>query len=223
MSVSAGPALAPVGARRRRVGPWRGLLALLVLFALFGAGGWYERTPLLRGLADLWIVSDPPAAADVVAVIGGGIETRPFAAAAYYRDGLVGKILVSNVRSSPAERLGVLASHAATNRAVLLKLGVPVEAIESFGEGLANTHDEAVALRDWAARNHAHSIIVPTEIFAARRLRWTLQRVLTPDITVGVPALDPPEYRASDWWKDERGVISFQNEVAKYMYYRLKY
>ena len=35
----------------------------------------------------------------------GGLEDRPFAAAEYYRDGLVKKILVSNPRESPSERL----------------------------------------------------------------------------------------------------------------------
>jgi hypothetical protein len=58
---------------------------------------------------------------------------RPFAAAAYYRDGLVRKILVSNARESPGEQLGVLLTDAAANRPVLLKLGVPADAIESFG------------------------------------------------------------------------------------------
>jgi uncharacterized SAM-binding protein YcdF (DUF218 family) len=156
------------------------------------------------------IVSDAPAPADVVAVIGGGVEVRPFAAAAYYRDGLVRKILVSNARESPGEQLGVLLTDAAANRAVLLKLGVPSEAIESFGDNLRNTHDEAVALHDWATQHDIRRIIAPTEIFAARRSRWMLHHVFGEDATVLVPALDPPEYREDDWWQDEAGVISFQ-------------
>ena len=43
------------------------------------------------------------------------------------------------------------------------------------------------------------------------------------DATILVPALDPPEYRDDDWWQDEAGVISFQNEVLKYFYCRQKY
>jgi uncharacterized SAM-binding protein YcdF (DUF218 family) len=213
-----------VGAPRRRVRRlWRGLLGVAAALTLLGVAACYERGPLLRAGADLWIVSDPPAPADVVAVFGGGVEVRPFAAAAYYHDGLVGKILVSNARESPSEQLGVRLTDAAANRAVLLKLGVPAAAIENFGYNLRNTHDEALALRDWATQHDIRRIIVPTEIFTARRLRWMLHHVFGEDPTVLVPALNPPEYRDDDWWRDERGVISFQNEVLKYLYYRLKY
>jgi uncharacterized SAM-binding protein YcdF (DUF218 family) len=212
-----------VAAPRRRVRLWHGLLGIAAALTLLGIAAYYEHARLLRAAADLWIVSDAPAPADVVAVFGGGVETRPFAAAAYYRDGLVNKILVSNPRESPGEQLGVVLTSAAANRAVLVKLGVPAEAIESFGVNLRNTHDEALALRDWATQHHIRRIIVPTEIFAARRLRWTLHRVFGEDATVLVPALNQPEYRDDDWWKDEAGVVSFQNEVLKYVYYRLKY
>jgi hypothetical protein len=78
-------------------------------------------------------------------------------------------------------------------------------------------------LRDWATQHHIRRIIVPTEIFTARRLHWMLHHVFGEDATVLVPALDPPEYRDDDWWQDEAGVISFQNEVLKYLYCRLKY
>jgi uncharacterized SAM-binding protein YcdF (DUF218 family) len=193
------------------------------LTAALGAAAWFGREPLLRSAADLWIVSDQVAHADAVAVFGGGLEYRPFAAAEYYRRGLVRKVLLSNIGSGPAERLGVLESHAEHNRKVLLKLGVPETDIETFGSALSNTYEEALALRDWAARAGARSIIVPTEIFSARRVRWTLHRVFTEGGIIRVAALDPLEYRRDDWWKNERGLIAFQNEIIKYVYYRFKY
>src|SRR5262249_43992549 len=148
---------------------------------------------------------------------------RPFAAAEYYKQGLVKKILVSNVHESLTEVLGVLMPHSAANRAVLLKLGVPDEAIENFGTDLSSTYQEVSALRDWVVRTGARSIIVPTEIFAARRLRWTLHRVFDDTTLIRVAALDPPEYQRDNWWRDERGILAFQNEFIKYFYYRLKY
>jgi uncharacterized SAM-binding protein YcdF (DUF218 family) len=198
-------------------------LALLALIVVLGAAAWFGRAPLLRSAADLWIVSDPVAPADAVAIFGGGLEYRPFAAAEYYRRGLARKILLSNIGSSRAERLGVLESHVEHNRKVLLKLGVPETDIETFGSALSNTYEEALALRDWAARRGARSIIVPTEIFSARRVRWMLHRVFTDGGIIRVPALDPLEYRRDDWWKNERGLIAFQNEIIKYVYYRFKY
>jgi uncharacterized SAM-binding protein YcdF (DUF218 family) len=203
---------------RRRV-----LLALVAVMAVLGLWAWLKPEPLLRGAADLWIVSDEPAPADAIAVLGGGIEYRPFAAADYYRRGLAPKILVSNVGATPAERLGVLQSHVRANSEVLQKLGVPAAAIEPFGDHLSDTFTEAVALHEWAVRNGAHRIMVPTDIFAARRLRWTLHHVFGNDAVTLVPAVNPPEYRRDNWWRNERGVIGLQNEVMKYLYYRLKY
>jgi len=31
------------------------------------------------------------------------------------------------------------------------------------------------------------------------------------------------QYTVDNWWKTEGGVIAFQNEVIKFIYYRLKY
>jgi len=222
MTASLAPQTLPVApprrGRRRRIA-----LALAGMVAALAVSAWLARKPLLRTTADLWIVGDDPAPADAVAVFGGGLEVRPFAAADYYRRGLVGKILISNIGAKPSEQLGVLPSHVEQNRRVLLKLGVPASAIEPFGENLANTFEEASALRDWAARAGARRVIVPTEIFSARRLRWTLRRVLRDTAEVRVTALTPYDYDRNDWWKHESGIITFQNEVIKYLYYRVKY
>ena len=201
----------------------RVLLALVACIAVLGLWAWRKPETLLRGAADLWIVSDEPAPADAIAVLGGGLEYRPFAAANYYRRGLAPKILVSNIGASPAERLGVLRSHVQANIEILQKLGVPASAIEPFGDHVSDTFAEATALHQWAARNGAHRIIVPTDIFATRRLRWTLHHVFGDDAVTLVPAINPSDYQRDNWWKNEYGVIGFQNEVMKYLYYRLKY
>jgi uncharacterized SAM-binding protein YcdF (DUF218 family) len=212
-------AAAPGRSRRGR----RVLVGCLLAVVLLAAASWGARHFLLRETAALWIVSDAPAAADAAAVLGGGLEYRPFAAAEFYRRGLVPKILVSNIGASPAERLGVLRSHVSENIEVLEKLGVPAAAIEPFGSNLKDTYAEAVALHEWAKRTGAHTILVPTDIFAARRLRWILHHVFGTDAAVLVPAIDPPDYTRNDWWHTEGGVVTFQNEVIKYVYYRLKY
>src|ERR1700676_3844550 len=144
----------------------RMLLALAACIAVLALWVWLKPDALLRSAADLWIVSDEPGPADAVAVFGGGLEYRPFAAADYYRRGLAPKILVSNIGATPAERLGVLKSHVRANGEGLQKLGVPVAAIEPFGDHLTDTFAEATALHEWAVRNGAHRIIVPTDMFA---------------------------------------------------------
>ena len=82
------------------------------------------------------------------------------------------EILISVVKPSPAEKLEIVPSHVELNCAVLLKLGVPPEAILSFGTDVSNTYEEARALAAWVKANGVRSIIVPTEIFSSRRVRW---------------------------------------------------
>jgi uncharacterized SAM-binding protein YcdF (DUF218 family) len=197
---------------------------LLVLFIITsGVVGWVERTFLLQQVADLWIVSDEIAPADAVVVFGGGIEDRPFAAADYYRRGLVKIVLLSNVHVGPAEHLGALPTQAGAMQEILFKLGVPESAIEIFGNDLSNTHDEVLSLRAWAQRTGARSIIVPTEIFPTRRVHWMLHRVFGEDVAIHVVALEPQLYPRCDWWQHEDGVVTFQNEILKYVYYRVRY
>jgi uncharacterized SAM-binding protein YcdF (DUF218 family) len=201
----------------------RRLLLVLLSIIAIGVVGWVERTSLLQRVAELWIVFDEIAPADAVAVLGGGIEDRPFAAADYYRRGLVKSVLLSNVHVGPAEHLGALPTQVVATREILFKLGVPESAVEIFGDDLSNTHDEVLSLRAWARRTGARSIIVPTEIFPARRVRWMLHRVFGEDVAIRVVALDPELYKRDDWWQHEEGIISFQNEVLKYLYYRIRY
>lgn len=201
----------------------RVVLGLVACIAVLAVLGWAGRDALLRGAADLWIVSDAPVKSDAVAVFGGGVEYRPFAAAEYYRRGLAPKVLVSNTGPGPAERLGAFNPDVVANIKTLEKLGVPATAIETFGSQLADSYAEATALHEWAQRAGARTIMVPTDIFAARRLRWTLHHVFGGDAVILVPAIDTPDYDRDNWWRNERGVIAFQNEIIKYVYYRLKY
>jgi uncharacterized SAM-binding protein YcdF (DUF218 family) len=208
---------------RRSHSRWATLLLLFVGLVLGTGFAWRYRADLLPQAVDLWSVSDPVGPADVVAVLGGGMETRPFAAADYYRQGLVSKVLVSNGRSRAA-KAELLPSDAEVTRNLLVRLGVPETAIELVGTDLSNTFEEALALRRWAVHNSAHRLIVPTEYFSSRRVRWIMRHELAgTGVEVLVPALDDLESPRARWWQHEKGVVSFQNELIKYLYYRLKY
>ena len=196
----------------------------MLVVAVLSAGAWFARAPILQSAARLWIVSDAVTPADAVAVFGGGLDTRPFAAAEYYHKGLAKKILLADSRLSPSEKLEVVSRHAELNRQVLLKLGVPNQNIETVGTAVSNTREEALALREWADRTGARRIIVPTELFSSRRVRWMLERAFEgTHVQVEVVTVGSIEYTPADWWQHEEGLIAFQNELIKYVYYRIKY
>src|SRR5262245_58210482 len=148
---------------------------------------------------------------------------RPFVAAGLYKQGLVTKVLISAVVETRSSKLLELPEHSERNRLVLQKLGVPDAAIEIFGTANQNTKDEAVALRDWTNRHGVSSMVIPTEIFAARRVQWILNREFAgSSVRLEIQAFEP-SYTHAEWWKTEVGMIAFQNEIMKYLYYRLKY
>ena len=186
---------------------WARILVVFAAVEALGIGAWAGREWLLRSAADQWVISDPLGPADAVAVFGGGVADRPFAAAQYYRQLWVTKILVDEP----------------DDKAVLLKLGVPESAIQIFGHALGNTHQEALALRAWAKQHNLHSIIVPTESFSTRRVHWTLHRVFPPDFVIRIAALDRPVYSRTDWWEGNHGISAFELEFVKYLYYRVRY
>jgi len=203
---------------------WTGAGVLLGVTLVVSAAGWLARAHLLRGAARAWVVSDEITPADAVAVLGGGLETRPFAAADLYKRRIAKRILLADVRLSPTEKLHILPSHAELNRTVLLKLDIPPEAITKFGTDVSNTFEEARALIEWAKANGVKDIIVPTEIFSSRRVRWILsEQAAVAGVHVQIKALSPPQYDVDNWWRHSEGVIAFQNEVIKYLYYRVKY
>ncbi len=202
----------------------RGVIGWSVMvwcFAVFLLAIWLSRGVLFRIATDFWIVSntDTVSPADAVVVLGGGLRTRVVGAAEYYGRGAVQKILISNVRHGKSE---TLAWETATTRSLLIELGVPSAAIELFGAALSSTYEEAVALREWALRTHAHRLIVPTEAFSSRRVRWVLERELAGTETqVQVPVLEHPAYSRSELSKN--AFTAFQLELMKYLYYRLRY
>jgi len=198
--------------------------AAIFMLASVAAGGWLVREPVLVGAADLWIVSDSITRADAIVVLGGGVETRPYAAAELWRRGFADKILISQGSEERAASTGDIVLHSELNREKLLKLGVPVGAIETFGTANKSTRDEAVALREWSERNAASVFIIPTEIFPARRVRWIFHRAfMGTGVRIEVPSVEPQGYTRWNWWKTQKGLVAFRTEFLKYMYYRLKY
>jgi len=179
---------------------------VFAVLAVLGTSAWVGCDWLLRSAADIWIVSDPIGPADAVAVFGGGLADRSFAAAEYYRRGLVKKILIDIPESEAA----------------LLELGIPGSAIETFGSGLKNTYQEVLVLRAWTQSHHLRSIIVPTEIFSTRRVSWMLHRAFPNEFAIRVIALDAPGYQRNNWWH-ARGVGAFKLEFIKYVYYLARY
>jgi uncharacterized SAM-binding protein YcdF (DUF218 family) len=180
---------------------------------------------MLTGLARLWIVDDPLTKADAIVVLGGGLQSRPFVAAELYRQGLAPKVVVMNIEHNNTEGLGLTQSETSLLKEVLIKRGVPEEALVFIGNEVSSTYEEVLALRDWAQTTKVRRLIVPTEPFHTRRVKWLFTKILNKDISpteVLVTSTKPVSSASTNWWQTEKGLIEFQNEVVKFLYYEVK-
>ena len=202
----------------------RRLLWLAAFCFLLSAFCFAFRSPLLTGLANAWIVNEPLTNADAIVILGGGVESRPFEAARLYHQGLAPRILFMDVKLSPTAKLGLTQPEADLTRRVLLKQEIPESALTTIGSQVANTHDEALALRAWVERTGAKRVILATDLFHSRRVRWLFRKELkSTGAQTLVAAFATDQYQATNWWQREVGLIAFQNEVLKSSYYHLKY
>lgn len=205
----------------------RWLLRIAWLLAAVGGFiliGYVFRAPLLTGLAKAWVVNERVTKADAIVILGGGVENRPFVAARLFHDDVAPKVLYMDVKLGPAEELGVVPSEEELTRRILLRNNVPESAMQVIGSNVASTYDESRAVRAWIKQTGATSIILTTELFHTRRARWIFRRELrdTP-VKIYVVAVDPVRYKINDWWRNEEGLIQFQNEIIKSIYYWFVY
>jgi len=170
------------------------------------------------------MVDDPLVRADAIVILGGGIETRPFEAARLYHQLLAPKILILKPATGGTAALGIMPPEVEINRTILVQQGVPDVAVVNADEDVTDTYEESLAVRHWAETNGVKTLIIATDVFHSRRVRWLFRKQLKGlGIQVLVRAVPVREYTTDNWWRKEQGIVAFQNEVLKYAWYRLKY
>lgn len=204
--------------------PWfrrhRLLCSVLLAGALLCAGAWFARAPLLTGVAKAWVVDEPVTNADAIVVLGGRPDIRAVEAARLYQRGLAPLILYMQVKLTPTAEMGITASEADITRRVLLSNNVPETAMQAIGNGVTSTYDESCVVRAWVDKTGAKSLVIPTDLFHTRRVRWVFRKQLKGSgAKACLHAVQPKEYAVNDWWKTPEGFLAFQSEVVKSIYY----
>ena len=190
---------------------------------MFG-GAWWWRAPLLTAIANQWIVSDAPAKADAIVLLGGGLDTRPQVAARLYHEGWATRILVMQPERSPAAQYLRLPGESTIAQKLLMQEHVPESAMIVVGQSVTSTFDEANAVAAWAKEQRAHCLLVPTDLFHTRRAGWIFRRQLgQSDVEVRMIPVNARRYSGNSWWQHEEGIVNFQNEILKYFWYWFRY
>jgi uncharacterized SAM-binding protein YcdF (DUF218 family) len=194
------------------------LLLVILAFAL--------RYQILTGIADYLVVNDRLQPADMIVLLNSEVNTRPFRTSELFHQGLAPVIVIARSESTPTVDLGLVPNDTDISVAVMEKQGVPAGKIIvlPFPGGVTSTFDEAAAVRQYAEAHQAYRIILVTSSFHPRRARWIFEKALAGlPIKLEIAAVPYAGFDQTDWWKNETGLITLNNEYIKWFYYLFKY
>jgi uncharacterized SAM-binding protein YcdF (DUF218 family) len=204
----------------------RNLLAAGVVLFLMLVLVYVFHSQILTGVADYLIVDDAPRPADVIFLLNSDYNTRPFQAAELYSQGLALLVLIARSEDTPAVKMGLIPNDTDVSVGVMEKLGVPPGKIVVLAHpgGVTSTFDEAAVLHQYVQTHPIHTVLLVTSAFHTRRARWIFDRELagTP-VTLEMVAVPYAGFDQTDWWKNETGLITLNNEYIKLAYYLIKY
>ena len=185
------------------------LLLLLFLVLLCGLI-YFLRHPLMRFVAESWIVEDPVDHADAIVVLGDDnfYADRATRAAQLYREGKAPLVVASGRRLRPNADVAELMEHD------LFERGVPKEKILRFPHDADSTLEEAKSLAPFVKSHDWHKIVFVTSNYHTRRARYILQRVFPQDIEVYIVAARDGDFDPDDWWSKRKSIKELTHELA---------
>jgi uncharacterized SAM-binding protein YcdF (DUF218 family) len=200
-------------------------LILIVLCGVLGTGLYLFRAQYLPALAHWLDVGQRPVHADYLMLLGGDDNTRPFAAAALVKAGFAPRVIFARGESLSNDEEGILPSDEEICRSILVRRGVPEEAITEIDAACESTFDEAQAMAKFFASGPPPSrVLVLTSDYHTRRARWVFQHVLGPRFAqltfVSAPTDDFPAER---WWCSYEAFGTVMSEYLKLGFYWIRY
>jgi uncharacterized SAM-binding protein YcdF (DUF218 family) len=179
-----------------------------------------SREHWLMFIADFLVVQDNLYPADVIHVIAGE-DYRTDYAIQLYKEGY-GKVLFFTGGWCKIHGY----NHGEHAEELSLAEGIPLGAIAFDDSTVTSTYMEAGRLQEWVEHNPypVQSLIVVSDPFHMRRVRWTYRKVFGDQIqlqTAPVP-FDLTPYQHA-WWKDPGSRQNVREEYSKLIYYLFRY
>ena len=202
------------------------LFLFLTVVAILLIAAWTGRRQVLTSVAGFLVINDRPAQADVIFLLNGSPQHRPFLAARLLQEGYAPKIVIARAEEGPTVALGLTRNSTDVSIGVLTSQGVAEDRIVQLRMpgGATSTYDEARLLRDYCGQHPVKKVLLVTSSFHARRSKWIFERVLRDkSVSILTSSIDDARYSASNWWTREAGFLDCQNEYLKLLYYLLNH
>ncbi|MCB0192545.1 MAG: YdcF family protein [Anaerolineae bacterium] len=202
------------------------ILTTVLLIVAAGALIYIFQNQILTGLARVLIVDDSLQPADIIYILNGEVNTRPFHAAELFEQGFAPKIVIPREEDGPASEVDLYPNGTDISVEILQEKGISAEeivVIEVKG-GVTSTRDEALVLRQYVETHNIQSVIVVTSAFHTRRSQWIFRKVLADSgIRLQIAAAPQWQFDETDWWQTERGLLMFVQEYLKFGFYIANY
>jgi uncharacterized SAM-binding protein YcdF (DUF218 family) len=184
-------------------------LVVLLFLVVFFLALYFARHPIMRFVAETWVVDEPAPRADAILLLGDDnfYADRATHAAELFRHGAAPVIVASGRRLRPNAGVVELMEHDLTER------GVPKDKIVACVHDADNTREEAVALARLSIAQHWKSVIIVTSSYHARRARYIFARVFPASISVSVAGARDGDFDPEKWWESRKSVKLFSREV----------
>jgi uncharacterized SAM-binding protein YcdF (DUF218 family) len=183
-------------------------LIVLVSFVVFCAILYLARRPILRFMAESWIVEDADGKADALIVLSDDnfYADRATRAAELFREGKAPIVVASGRRLRPMAGIAELMEHD------LVERGVPKDKIVRLAHDADSTQEEAEALTKLAAQRKWHSVIVVTSNYHTRRARYIFRKVFPQVIEVHVASARNGDFDPQRWWEKRESIKELTRE-----------
>jgi uncharacterized SAM-binding protein YcdF (DUF218 family) len=171
---------------------------------------YFARHPILRFVAESWVVDQPAAHADAIVVLGGDnfYADRATHAAKLFREGVASQVVASGKRLRPGAGEAELMEHD------LIERGVPKDKILRLPQDASSTIEEALVVRQAAEQRGWKSIVLVTSNYHARRARYIFQKEFPSGITVSVACAPDGDFDPSRWWEKRLSAKLFLHELT---------
>ena len=185
-------------------------LIILVSFVVFCAMLYLARHPILRFMAESWIIEDQLDKADALIVLSDDnfYADRATRAAELFREGKAPVVVASGRRLRPNAGIAELMEHD------LIERGVPKDRIVRFAHDGESTLEEAEALARLAKERKWHRAVVVTSNFHTRRARYIFRRVFPQGVEVRIASARDGNFDPERWWMKRESIKELSMEFS---------